>query len=226
MNRLSGDQKTGGPRTFSVPANGCGSKESRARIHTTLRPSAPGARKAIWRPLGERVKLRVPAGRWTSKRTGVTTWDLWPRNKNVVSTTMTASKAAELQASNCRRVFRGPAAVRVPVCVPDSALHFNSRARSRAVCQRSSGFLARQQTIAWSNAADVMGFTEAIAAGSFSRIAAATLTWVFPSKARFPVTISYSTALSEKCHCVRPLLFPVLAQATCTGRFRRSSPFR
>jgi hypothetical protein len=41
-------------------------------------------------------------------------------------------------------------------------------------------------------------FTELIGVGSFSRMAEATLSWLFPSNARFPVSISYNTAPSEK----------------------------
>src|SRR5450432_2895888 len=108
MNLLSGDQKTG-TKTLSVPGNGCGSRESRARIHTRLRPSVPGARKAIWRPSGERVKLRVPAGSRISKRIGVVTGGLLLRNKYVVSTTVKPSNAATVQASNRRPGFRRPA---------------------------------------------------------------------------------------------------------------------
>src|SRR5260370_23999117 len=46
-----------------------------------------------------------------------------------------------------RRLFAAPVGANV-ICEPPSALHFNSSARSRAVCQRSSGSFARQRRIA------------------------------------------------------------------------------
>src|SRR6476660_4887571 len=58
-----------------------------------------------------------------------------------------------------------------------------------------------------------MGFTERIGGGSLSRIEAATLNWLLPSKARFPVTISYSTAPSEKMSLRPSTSFP----CTCSG---------
>src|SRR5205807_7733438 len=54
---------------------------------------------------------------------------------------------------------------------------------------------------------------ERIDVGSFSRIEAATLNWLFPSKARFPVTISYSSAPSEKMSLRPSTSFP----CTCSG---------
>src|SRR3954469_10492084 len=98
MNRLSGDQKTGGPRAFSVPGNGCGSSESRARVQTRLRPSEPGAKNASLRPSGDSVKVRLPAGSRTSKRTGAATGDLLPRYKNPVRAAVALSRVATLQA--------------------------------------------------------------------------------------------------------------------------------
>jgi hypothetical protein len=138
-----------------------------------LSPTPPGAKEASWRSSDESVKLKAPAGSRISKRTGLVTGGLLFRNENVVSATVTHSKAATPQTSHCRPAFHWPGGMRIRVCAPNSATHFNSSARSRAVCQRSSGLLARQQTIPWFNAADVIGFTEPIGAGSSSRIVAA-----------------------------------------------------
>jgi hypothetical protein len=69
-----GDLRRGGYHIRD--GNGCGSSESRARIQTTSRQSGPGARKAGWRPSGEKVKVRAPTGRRISKRTDVVTGGL------------------------------------------------------------------------------------------------------------------------------------------------------
>ena len=53
----------------------------------------------------------------------------------------------------------------------------------------------------------------AIGTGSFSRIAEATLSWLFPSKARLPVRVSYSTAPSEKMSLRPSSSLP----STCSG---------
>ena len=109
--------------------------------------------------------------------------------------------------------------------MPPPAAHFNSSARSRAVCHRSSGFLARQQTIAWSNTADVIGLTEPIGTGSSSRIAAATLKWLFPSKARFPVTISYRIVPREKMSLRPSTSFPCTCSGDMYWNVPRTMPF-
>src|SRR5438552_521445 len=62
-----------------------------------------------------------------------------------------------------------------PACEPPAAIHFSSRARSLAVCHRSSGSFARQFLTAWSSAGGVIGFAALIGSGSFSKIADATL---------------------------------------------------
>jgi hypothetical protein len=59
----------------------------------------------------------------------------------------------------------------------------------------------------------IIGFTELIGAGSFSKIADATLSCVFPSIAFFPVSISYNTAPSEKVSLLPSTSFP----STCSG---------
>ena len=57
----------------------------------------------------------------------------------------------------------------------DSATHFNSLARSLALCHRSSATFARHFLTVCSSAGGVIGFATLIGSGSFSRIADATL---------------------------------------------------
>jgi hypothetical protein len=71
-----------------------------------------------------------------------------------------------------------------------SAIHFNSSVKSRALCHRSSGSLARHFLTLRSRADGVSGWLAAIGGGSCSRIAATRLAWLFPSNAFFPVAIS------------------------------------
>src|SRR6266852_1958211 len=55
-----------------------------------------------------------------------------------------------------------------------------------------------------------MGFTVLIGVGSFSRMAEATLSWLLPWNARWPVSISYSTAPSEKRSLRPSSSFPLI----------------
>src|SRR5260370_938125 len=75
-------------------------------------------------------------------------------------------------------------------CEPLSAIHFRSLARSLALCHRSSGTLAKHFFTAKFSAGGVKGLLELIGSGSFSKIADATLSWLLPSNARRPVSIS------------------------------------
>ena len=67
--------------------------------------------------------------------------------------------------------------------------------------------------MAWSNAGGVKGFTVLTGAGSFSNIVLATLSWLLPSNALFPVTISYSTVPNENTSLLPSTSFP----STCSG---------
>src|ERR1700686_573680 len=107
-------------------------------------------------------------------------------------------------------VFRDSTAVAEIGTWPElSPIHLSSLEKSRAVCQRSSGFFARLRRMARSRLTGVNGLIELSGGGSLSRIAEATLNGVLPSKARLPVSISYKTAPKEKmslrpsssCHC-------------------------
>jgi hypothetical protein len=67
----------------------------------------------------------------------------------------------------------------------------SSAATSCALCQRSSGSLARHIDTTRSNAGGVSGWIVEIGGGSRSRIDATRLARVFASNARRPVVISY-----------------------------------
>src|SRR6516162_11244087 len=116
-------------------------------------------------------------------------------------------------ATRSRNFPRGTTEVDAPTCEPASAIHFSSLARSLALCHLSSGILARHFFTAWSRAGGVMGLMLVIGEGSFSRIVEATLSWLFPSNAVLPLTISYSTAPSEKISLRPSNSFPSI----CSG---------
>src|SRR5712691_6594956 len=73
---------------------------------------------------------------------------------------------------------------------PELAIMVSCNTTSCAVDQRCSGSLAMQVTMVRSRAGGVACAIPLIGAGSLSRIALATLSWLLPSKARLPVTIS------------------------------------
>src|SRR5215471_925753 len=83
-------------------------------------------------------------------------------------------------------------------CAPASAIHFNSRVKSAAFCHRSSGSFARHDLTMRSRAGGVIGRRDDIGGGAVSSIFAIRLAWLLPSKAFFPVAISYSTAPNAK----------------------------
>src|SRR5215471_5480237 len=102
---------------------------------------------------------------------------------------------------------------RAASCEPDSETHFSSLAKSLALCHLSSTAFARHFLMACSKAGGVMGLIVVNGRGSFSRMAEATLSWLFPSKARWPVSISYKTAPSEKMSLRPSTSLP----STCSG---------
>ena len=100
------------------------------------------------------------------------------------------------------------------------AIQRNSRPRSRAVCQRSSGSLARHVATTRSSAAGASVSRVEIGGGSRSRIAAITLAWLRPSKAFSPVAISCSTAPKAKMSVRASVCRP----STCSGAMYCSVP--
>jgi hypothetical protein len=70
-----------------------------------------------------------------------------------------------------------------------SVIHTNSSRRSFALCHRSGSFTRHFRTTR-SRTGGVKSCSVESGGGSRSRMAAITLPWLFPSNARFPVTIS------------------------------------
>src|SRR5689334_2302268 len=77
-----------------------------------------------------------------------------------------------------------------PACEPASAIQESSLLTSCALCQRSSGSLARQVFTTRSRAGGVIGTTVEIGGGSRSRIAAIVLARLDPENAFRPEAIS------------------------------------
>src|SRR3954470_16760456 len=73
---------------------------------------------------------------------------------------------------------------------PGSPIQRSSSARSRALCQRSSGSLAKHFLSTRSSDAGVRGWVVLIGFGSAVRIAAIKLARLFPLNAGWPVNIS------------------------------------
>ena len=68
-----------------------------------------------------------------------------------------ARTAATAQARRSRLFRRATSGAGTPACEPPSAIHFNCSITSCAVCQRSSGSLARQVLTTRSRAGGVIG---------------------------------------------------------------------
>src|SRR5262245_40441578 len=117
------------------------------------------------------------------------------RESTAADVRMAAATAALAPASHARRLIGLGAMTGAPPIADDKGdVHQrSSRARSRADCQRSSGFFSRQVRMM----SHSLGGSDARAGvkgvGSRSRIAAISDAGVDPSKARLPVIISYST---------------------------------
>src|ERR1043166_9343338 len=214
MNRPSGDQKGASPP--SVPLSGSTDAELNGLNHSWVAPWRSARTSNSVFPSGETL------GHLSAFLSGGETTELISkggcrlasrRKATVVAKETIASVAAPPHAirSRFRPCLTSGAATLA--CELPSATHFSSLARSLALCHRSSGLLARHFLIEYSKAGGASGFTVLIGAGSFSRIAEATLSWLFPSNARRPVYISYSTAPNAKMSLRPSRSFP----STCSG---------
>src|SRR5882672_12290352 len=94
------------------------------------------------------------------------------RHQMTVTISATAKAQTVIQASLSLVFPEAEDGAAPAVCPPLSTIHFNSTRRSRAVCQRSSGSLARQVLRTWSRAGGDIGASSVIGLGSFDRIAA------------------------------------------------------
>src|ERR1039458_1760632 len=122
-----------------------------------------------------------------------------------------ASTAAAIQG---RRRGRGGAAGSAVRSVGPAAIHSSLLFRSRADCQRLSGSFSRHLRSARSRAA---GTTSPIDGAGRSMIAAITLAGDEPSKARLPVSSSYSTRPKEKMSLRASISLPVPCACNCSG---------
>ena len=120
---------------------------------------------------------------------------------------------ARIHAIRGRTACTTAANIGTPVFDLPSAMRRSSFQRSAADCQRSSGSFSRQVWMARSSAGGVRGCSLLTGFGCLYSIADATPKWLLPSKARPPVTISYSTAPNEKMSLRASASFP----STCSG---------
>src|ERR1700756_3172085 len=94
-----------------------------------------------------------------------------------------SADAATAQAMVSRRLRDAERAKAVPDAGAESTweMDCSSSARARGDCHRLSGSFARQRRATWSRLRGVRGLMELMGAGSFSRMAEATLSWLLPS---------------------------------------------
>src|SRR5258706_7499141 len=111
--------------------------------------------------------------------------------QTVRPTMMHAPEAAPAQSAVFNQFSLPEASATGAICGPLSPpIHFNSRHRSLAVCQRLSGSFAKQVFTTRSSAGGVMDRSVDMGRGSEDIIAEITLAWLLPSNALFPVAIS------------------------------------
>src|SRR5262245_33739763 len=197
MYRPSGDQK--GRSAASVPAGGRAVESDRLRPQRRLRPA----------PLQDENTTRVPSGEISTGPALMRVEISSPPGGGRIEERMTgigggacrASRAPRPATARARtpaitqdtRSFRRRAAITgaaTPVWDPDSAIQRSSLPRSRALCQRSSGSLARHFRTTRSRAGGDIGWTLEIGAGSLDMIAVMSAAWLAAENAFFPVAIS------------------------------------
>src|SRR5271169_5018677 len=217
--RLSGDQN--GSCARSVPGSGRAATCSMERSQSI--GSAPGelATNTMALPSGGEancgtptVKLGAPektvfSGGLIENRTGPPVCGAW-RWLTARNDDAHRNASASIQATRSRHGLCLTTERTVP---SPSEIHFRFVLRSRADCQRSSGSFSRQVLTTLSSARGNIGRTAEIGAGFRSRIAAITLVVLFPSNARLPVAISYSTAPKAKMSLLASASFPSI----CSG---------
>src|SRR5262245_8810282 len=128
---------------------------------------------------------------------GSAAWKYWSdggrllRLHHVNAPTASSTSEAAATSQGRRLVLVCAAALgEAPACEPDSAIQRNSAARSAALCQRSSGSLARHFRTTRSSAPGANGCSWLMGGGSAVRMAAIRLARLLPEKAGLPVAIS------------------------------------
>src|SRR5450631_1634608 len=110
--------------------------------------------------------------------------DVW---RYTAASVANRTATAEIQIQRSRPRWGVAPDTGLPTCDPLSAIQFNSHTRSLALCQRSSGSLARHFLTTRSSAGGVIGCSVAIGGGSAVRMAAIRLARLFPSNGGLPV---------------------------------------
>src|SRR5262249_13895923 len=189
-----GDQKR--PVTPSVPASGAALEEDSGRSQIELFPPAACATKPTRRPSGETARWSKESkeafsGIVRERRTGLgETSRRRPRSAAADARAARIATAATPHAIRSRR-RDDPAATGAGASACDPcAIHLSSLAMSCALCQRSSGSLARQPRTTRSSAGGVIGWIVERDGGSPVRIAAIRDAWLFPSNAFPPGALS------------------------------------
>ena len=104
------------------------------------------------------------------------------------------------------------------------AIHLSSLLKSPALCQRSSGSLARQVRTTRSSAGGVMGWTVEIGAGSSFMIARSATPGSFRKTPSCPSPSRRARRRTRRCRSLHRPPCPRAAPAPCTGTSRGSCP--
>ena len=134
-----------------------------------------------------------PAGIGTATRViGCAAAELRRASAHVAAAARTAPASAPMiaQETRSRRRREATTGAATPACEPACAIHESSLLMSCALCQRSSGSLARHVRTTRSRAGGVIGATVAMGGGSDPMIEEINDAWLVPAKAFRPVAIS------------------------------------
>src|SRR5215831_7646773 len=140
-------------------------------------------------PSGDKARVVKPekfvAGGITETQSGVSVD--FRKNRRTVRI---AARIAIAAAPSAIVVHRLAAGVAVVGSGAPARTHSSASIKSAEDCHRLFGSFARHFRTIFSSSGGVRGTSDEIERGSCSRIAAIRLTWLFPSKAFEPVTIS------------------------------------
>ena len=192
MVRPSGDQN--GKRAPSAPSIRRGARVSRAWTQSCSRPPGSMTTNASRLPSAESAgrswgRSFRPGGALNVNRIGWGGGALGRVRSAAAAPTSPAAARPQASDSRVRRRVVRTAGAATPAAEP-SAIHASSRRTSAALCQRSSGSLARQVLTTRSRAGGDIGCAVEIGAGSADMIAVISDAWFDAANAFVPVTIS------------------------------------
>src|SRR6185436_5713254 len=170
-------------------------KELRARTHRRFLPEGSRATNARLDPSGDRATERnaEDSGSTIEECTDLA-GSLGPRvtrnATNPAARATTRPKAAKIQGSHALLEGRCTTPAVVASALPAVAIHFSSLPRSRALCQRSSGFFWRHCPTTRSSSGGARGCSVEMAGGCEAMMALIRLAWLPPLKGFLPVAIS------------------------------------